>query len=285
MKIAGRIVAGLLLAAGGLLLSAELRWRRKTAALVRRLGSGGSVTPPVGFHSARLENLPLPVRRYFAAVLREGQPAIRRARLRQRGEFLVKPEGNRWAPFDAVQHIAVLPPGFVWDARIRMAPGLKVRVRDGFVEGQGTMSASVMGVKTILRVENTPDIAAAALMRYLAETTWVPTALLPSAGVSWTSIDDSSARATLTAGPTTVALDFRFGADGLVESVFSPARGREVGGSTIPTPWQGRWTCWENQGGIRIPVEGEVEWLLPEGPQPYWRGRVVEVAYDFGSED
>jgi hypothetical protein len=53
MKIADRIVAGLLLAAGGLLLSAELRWRRKTAALVRRLGSGGSVTPPVGFHSAR----------------------------------------------------------------------------------------------------------------------------------------------------------------------------------------------------------------------------------------
>lgn len=147
------------------------------------------------------------------------------------------------------------------------------------------MWASLMGLKTIIRVEETPDVTAAVLMRYLAEAAWVPTALAPSAGVAWTPIDDSSASAMLTAGRTTVSLDFRFGADGLVERVFSPARGREVGGSPIPTPWQGRWTSWENHGGIRIPVEGEVEWLLPEGPQPYWRGRVVEVAYDFGSED
>jgi hypothetical protein len=30
---------------------------------------------------------------------------------------------------------------------------------------------------------------------------------------------------------------------------------------------------------MRNPVAGEVEWLLPAGPQVYWRGRVEEIEY------
>lgn len=197
----------------------------------------------------------------------------------------MKPESDGWRPFHSVEHFSVTPPGFVWDARIRMAPGVAVRVHDGFVAGEGTMSASLMGLRTILHVENTRGIAAAALMRYLAEAVWIPTALLPTAGVAWTPVDDSTARATLTSGGTTVSLDFRFRPDGRVESVFTASRARHVDGRSIPTPWRGRWTEWESHGGMRIPVEGEVEWLLPEGPQPYWRGRITEVSYDFRSED
>jgi hypothetical protein len=33
---------------------------------------------------------------------------------------------------------------------------------------------------------------------------------------------------------------------------------------------------------MRIPVRGEVEWFLPEGPLVYWRGRITEIAYDDG---
>lgn len=32
--------------------------------------------------------------------------------------------------------------------------------------------------------------------------------------------------------------------------------------------------------GVRIPRAGEVEWILPEGRLPYWRGRVGGVEYD-----
>jgi hypothetical protein len=33
--------------------------------------------------------------------------------------------------------------------------------------------------------------------------------------------------------------------------------------------------------GICIPTEGEVAWLLPEGPKPYWRGRITSLRYEF----
>jgi hypothetical protein len=32
---------------------------------------------------------------------------------------------------------------------------------------------------------------------------------------------------------------------------------------------------------MRIPLGGEVEWLLPEGPQVYWRGRITEIVYEY----
>jgi hypothetical protein len=33
-------------------------------------------------------------------------------------------------------------------------------------------------------------------------------------------------------------------------------------------------------GGMLVPMRGEVEWLLPEGPQVYWKGRIVGAAFN-----
>jgi hypothetical protein len=32
---------------------------------------------------------------------------------------------------------------------------------------------------------------------------------------------------------------------------------------------------------MRVPMSGEVSWILPEGPRPYWRGRVTRLEYTF----
>ena len=31
----------------------------------------------------------------------------------------------------------------------------------------------------------------------------------------------------------------------------------------------------------RLCHDGEVAWLLPEGPKPYWRGRITSLRYEF----
>ena len=66
---------------------------------------------PGKFSPAQIEDLPPPVRRYFAFVLRDGQPVIARARLRWSGGFQSRP-GAGWAPFTALQHFTTRPPGF-----------------------------------------------------------------------------------------------------------------------------------------------------------------------------
>jgi hypothetical protein len=276
------IVAAILLIVVFAVLSiATFRWSSRTAAQIAKLG-GASSKRTATYDAAQLRELPAPVARYFRAVLRDGQPLITRARLTQSGQFLVRPTPDGWRPFAATETFVTQPAGFVWDARIRIAPGLPVRVRDAFVGGRGSMHASMLAVWPLASVENTPDIAAGALHRYLAEAVWLPTALLPSEGVTWSPIDDRRARATITAGDTTVSLDFTFGADGLVQSVFTSARMRDVDGRAFPTPWQGRFTRYEERDGMKIPVESEVEWLLPEGPQVYWRGELTDVELESG---
>lgn len=275
------IALGALAAAGSVLVAGAARWRSATAALVARLRAPAAADGLPEFVRNELDGLPPPVAQYFRAVLPDSGPAISYARLEQRGRFLVRPGPDGWRPFTATEHFTAGPAGFLWDARIRMLPGVHVKVRDGFVAGRGSMVASVLGLRRVASVEGTPAIAAGALQRYLAEAVWLPTALLPSAGVSWAALDAASARATLTSGGTTVSLDFHFGADGLVNRVYTPARERDLGGRrSAPTPWQGRFWRYEAWHGFLIPVSGEVEWLLPEGPQLYWQGEVTGVAFE-----
>jgi hypothetical protein len=66
---------------------------------------------------------------------------IARAHVRWRGEFnMGKPGRDNWRAFTAEQDFNPAAPGFVWNARIRFAPGISVLVRDGFVAHQGTIA-------------------------------------------------------------------------------------------------------------------------------------------------
>jgi hypothetical protein len=174
----------------------ERRWRSTTARAVERLHAGEDGAAPASFSAAELAGLPAPVARYLGAVLRDGQPIPGRARLDWEGDFLLSPPDG-WAPFTATQAVAIRPGGFVWDARMQMAPGIGVRVRDGFAHGRGSMRAEVLALLPVVSVEGTPEIATAALQRWLAEAVWYPAALLPSQGTEWTPLDATSGRGRL----------------------------------------------------------------------------------------
>jgi hypothetical protein len=50
-----------------------------------------------------------------------------------------------------------------------------------------------------------------------------------------------------------------------------------VGGEVVPTSWRGRFWNNEERGGMRVPLDGEVAWMLPEGAKPYWRGHQPDL--------
>jgi hypothetical protein len=172
-------------------------------------------------------------------------------------------------------------PGFDWDGRVAMMPGLTVRVHDAYVAGEGILHAAVLGLFAVVNLHGTRAVAAGEIMRFFAEAAWYPTALLPSQGVHWEAIDARSARATLVDGALTVSMLFRFSAAGVIETVQAEARGRAVGDQVIPTPWHGRFWNYQERGGMQVPLDGEVAWLLPDGAKPYWRGHIIDIAYEF----
>lgn len=260
-------------------------WRAGGESEVRALDAAAGGAPRGCYAGAELDGLPAPVARYFRSALRDGQPLVRHARIRWRGEFNMGTAARAaWKEFSAVQDFVPGAPGFVWEARIRMAPGVPVLVRDGFVAGQGSMRAAILGLFTVAETRGTPAIAAAALQRYLGEAAWFPTALLPSQGVRWTALDASRARAEIEASGTRVALEFRFRQDGLIAEVFAPDRGFDDGRHPpVPRPWTARHLAYEERQGMKVPSDSVAEWQLPEGVFEYWRGRPEEVAVDLES--
>ncbi len=174
-----------------------------------------------------------------------------------------------------------IPVGFVWDAKIDIAPFLHVRISDSFLDGVGAGNLSLMSAISIASDKNRPELNSGALYRYLAEAVWHPTALLPQSGVKWEALDESRAVAHLTAGSVSVSLEFRFNNLGEVTGIYTPDRFGRFGGQYVQYPWEGFFTNYQVFDGIKIPTEGEVGWLLPEGRWPFWKGKIIEASFEY----
>jgi hypothetical protein len=237
---------------------------------------------PGEFSPLELAFLPAPVRRYFLFALKPGQPMIQHARVVQTGRFRAGGFDSKWNPFAAVQHFAAGPPGFVWDARIHMAPLLTARIRDSYIRGRGAMRGRIASILPIVDRSDTHELAEGALQRYLAEAVWLPTALLPGQGVVWEPIDGSTARATLSDHGVTVSLDFEFGDTGEIVRCYTDARYRDVNGDFVATPWACCYGDYAQVDGMMIPHSGETEWILPEGWYSYCRLHLRTIEF-FGN--
>lgn len=275
------IILGLMVISAVLLAYGRHRWITATQEMHIVLEAARTPMGPGIYDARELDGLPAPVQRYFRAVLKDGQPMISAVSIRHAGTFNMSETGEQWRPFTSTQRVITGRPGFDWEARIRMAPGLTVMVHDAYIAGQGILHASLFGLVSLVNLRGTPELAQGELMRFLVEAAWYPTALLPSQGVRWEAVDDTSARATLKDGQTSATLLFRFGEHGLIETARAEARWRTVGDTVIPTPWEGRFSGYEPFDGMRIPLRGEVAWVLPGGQQPYWRGQIRSLAYEW----
>lgn len=256
------------------------QWQLETDRLRAQLTNGKQTINLKTYDPKELKGLPDPVQRFFRVVLKEGQPIVAAVNLSQQGLFNMSEAEAKWSPFTATQLVTTQRPGFDWDARIQMAPGVSAFVHDAYVLEEGSLHASLLGLFTVADVRGTPEAAQGELLRFFAEMPWYPTALLPSQGVRWEAIDNTSARAILTDNPITVSLVFRFNAEGTIETMRAEARFRD---KLTAMPWSGRFWNYSVCNEMLIPLEGEVGWEYPDGIRLYYKGKVTEINYEFAT--
>ncbi len=283
-KVVVIVFAALLLIMATAILYVTRRWQSEARALYVKMEAVRVPITSAYFDPRQLEGLPAPVQRYFRTVLKEGQPLIIAVNVEHTGTFNMSETGEQWKPFRSSQRVVVRRLGFVWDARIRMAPGMNVHVHDAYVAGEGVLTAKLFGLLTVMKEPSTPELARGELMRFFAEAAWYPTALLPNQGVRWEEVDARSARAMLVDGKLSLTVLFTFNNEGLTETVRVEDRGRISGDQIIPTPWQGRFWNYHEHNGMLVPLDGEVAWLMPEGAKPYWRGRIQRIEYEMSNK-
>jgi len=281
------IVVGFVLALG-LRAVGAVRWAELVRTHTSQLESGrvdaqGRLPSPARFDMQELEGLSAPVQRYFRAVLSDGQPIIASATIDMTGSMNLSATAEQWKPFISLQRVVARRPGFLWDARVEMFPGVPACVVDSYIAGHGRLIAKVFGLFTVANLQGEGEIARGEFMRYFAESPWYPTSLLPSQGVRWEAVDDNSASATVVDGRITLSLLFRFNDAGLITSVRAESRGASVGkdGVMVMLPWDCGLSDYQSQDGMLVPMAGEAAWVRPEGRQVYFVGHVKKLRYKF----
>jgi hypothetical protein len=221
-----------------------------------------------------LAGLPAPARRWLARAGVVGKPLVSTVRLRQRGQLHTAPDGP-WLPVDAVQYFGVSEPGFVWWMESRMMKVLPVAGRDKYVGGRGEMLVKAGGLFDVAN-ERGDKIDQGAMLRYLAEIIWFPSAALRPY-VSWEAVDDGRAKATMRHEGKEVSAVLTVDAEGRVTEI--EAR-RFFGGSGGLERWGGRCSEWRVVRGVEIPVRGKVIWFLEGGDFEFFDWEITDVELD-----
>ena len=226
---------------------------------------------------ADLAGLPLCVQNWLENARVVGMEKIKTVRLRQKALMRLE-AGKPWMPVEAEQYFRVDKPGFIWQARVKMAPLVYLTGRDKYYEGKGQMLIKALSLINIVNSSGM-EMDQGSMLRYLAETIWFPTAAL-SDYIKWEEIDSHSARATMTYGGTTASGIFTFNDQG--EPVkFTAKRYRETGGKYELTDWGGKnLTEFRKFNGIRIPVRGEVFWKLTTGDFDWYQWEITDIKYN-----
>jgi hypothetical protein len=194
--------------------------------------------------------------------------------LRQVGEIRFAPD-DPWKQFEAEETFDASGVNFRWNARMQMARIVPAKIRDGFAEGRGFLTARWLGIVTLARFRG-PDVDRGEAMRGLAEQPWRPPPFAEVANVSWQATPAEALSATFDDGRTRVSVEFELNEENRTLAGRALNRPRIVGKETIPTPWAGMFSEYRMFDGLFVPTQAEVAWFLPEGSFTYWRCSVTD---------
>jgi hypothetical protein len=250
----------------------EAQVAQEVRAMLAKVPSGASAIAA----NSEISALPAPVRPWIETSGAATRPRARTVRLRQRGDMRAA-LGAPWMPVVAEQYFTLDDPAFVWRVDATLFGFFPFAGRDSYSAGHGRM---LIKAASLLNVVDASDdkIAHGAMLRYLAESIWFPSAAL-SPLIQWEAIDAAHAKATLHHAGRVAEAVFSFDDHGHVLGIRAE---RYLGGGIEAklTPWVAVCSEWQRMEGIEVPTRGEVSWELPEGPFSYYRWEIVDLQYD-----
>lgn len=226
--------------------------------------------------SEMLARLPAAAQRYLNLTGVVGKPWIHTARVEYVGQFrlgFAKP----WLPMRAVQFYATQPPGFLWRAWFKLAGLPLMYGQDTYKNGRGHMFGKFAGIVTLFDARGA-EMDQGAMLRYLNEATWFPTALLGD-NMTWQAVDAHSADVTFTDAGSSVSARLFFDAAGRLIN-FRAQRYREQQGKYSLDPWETPMVEYGRFAGLNLPMRGSGVWKLAEGDLEYIRLTVKRIEYN-----
>jgi hypothetical protein len=223
-----------------------------------------------------INKLPPPIQRYLRHSNVVGKPKVQTVRLKQKGFFRPKPD-QKWMPLEAEQYYTTNPPGFLWFAKIYAIPFIPMNARDLYMNGQGNMHGRILSTIPIIDASG-PELNQGAMVRYLNEIVWFPTAWL-SDYLSWEPINSTSAKVTMNYGGISASAIVYINEAGDIMN-FTAERYMMDGETYKMGKWSTPATGYGEFNGIRIPTKGKAQWHLESGEYAYIDVEIVALEYN-----
>ncbi|MCK4311429.1 MAG: hypothetical protein KAW88_01700 [Candidatus Cloacimonetes bacterium] len=221
------------------------------------------------FNYQQLDGLPEPIQRYFKHVLKDGQPFISYVRLIHDGQFKTDPKKD-WIDIKGEQYFTAEKPGFVWKGKTSM-----FTARDMYLANKGRLVVTLLSLFKIVDGQG-ESFNQGELLRWLGESVWFPTNLLPSEDLQWMPIDDTSSKLTFDYNNISVSYDVNFNDRNEITQM-KTERYMEEG--RLET-WVGKFRNYKEINGVIIPTEIEAIWKLEAGDYSYVRFNIRKIEYD-----
>ncbi|MCF7885187.1 MAG: hypothetical protein K9M80_01725 [Candidatus Marinimicrobia bacterium] len=225
------------------------------------------------FTYKQLENLPEPVQQYFQYALKEGQPYISYLRLKHEGVFKTG-QGKKWMNIKGKQYFIGSKPGFVWIDKTKLFKAV-----DAYINGKGRLKVYLLSLIPIVNQEG-HKIDQAELLRWLGESVWLPTNLLPSKNKKWSSIDSTTARLSYTHRDHKIYYDMTFNNRGQITKM----RTQRYMGTGEKEIWQGKVSEYVKLNGMHLPSRIQGIWKLDSGDYKYADFKVQKFEYGVPEE-
>lgn len=221
------------------------------------------------FHPKILSGLPMPVQLYFRHVLSDGQPYINYVRLKHQGRFKTAMNA-KWKPIVGEEYFAINKPGFLWKGKINNLTAI-----DSFINGEGSLKVYLFSVFRIANGHGS-KFSQGELLRWLGESVWFPTALLPNDFLHWESINDHQAKLVFVYKKLTVSYIVTFNA---ASEIIQMETKRYMGGNELET-WIGKMSNYKSMNNVLIPTTIQAAWKLDQQEFTYAVFYLNQIEYD-----
>jgi hypothetical protein len=240
---------------------------------VKQLFSNSINTSNEIFSYKQIAGMPEPVQRYFKYVLKEGQPYISYVRLTHDGLFKTG-QNKEWINIKGEQYFTTGHPGFIWKGTTSMFVA-----RDMYIADKGRLTVALLSLYNVVDAKG-EQYNQGELQRWLAESVWFPTNLLPGNNIQWAAIDGQSAALTFNYKSLSLHFTVRFNDTGEITEMETQ---RYMGEDKLET-----WICkmykYENKNGIIIPTEAEALWRLVKEDFSYAKFSVKRIEYGIAAK-
>lgn len=216
-----------------------------------------------------IADLPDPVQRYFRYVLSEGQPYISYVRLKHIGQFKAGFD-KKWNTIKGEEYFTTSKPGFIWIGSLKYVTAI-----DSFISGKGNFKI-LLGSFLKIKEAKGFKYSQGELQRWLGESVWFPTNLLPSANMRWSAIDSHSAKLTYSYKKFSLYYIVTFNETGEITEM----KTKRFMGDENPETWIGKLSCYKKYHGVLVPTKIEASWKTADIEFSYAKFTITEMEYN-----